>query len=108
MKIKKIALTDKSISPEGTFVCSKELFNRDAPRKAIKTKWIEAHQLFVNNGYVYTPVMVEFKLYWMATITGSLFNNKGECRSGGNAIDLSKMYKDDKEAEKILMSKPEI
>lgn len=108
MKIKPITVTEKQISPEGSFITSKDLFDRACVTPRSKANWINSHQLFINDGRVYTPIMANYRLWWMSAITGTLYDNKGQCRSGNKPIDLSKMFKNDDEAKRILMSKPVI
>lgn len=97
-----IKVTQEQSSSFGPVVTATQLFSRERS-KELKKQWIEAHQLFVNDGYVYTPVMIYGCLFHMQCITGTLYGNSGRARDSIKYIDLRKMEKNDKLAESILM-----
>jgi len=108
MKVEKVKVKGKAISHEGRFVAQKDVFDRTTVTPRAKANWITDHQLYINDGYVYTPITIGYKLFWMAAITGSIYDNNGDCKSGSKSIDIRHMYKDDDKAKKILMSNPVI
>lgn len=95
---------------EGVYaVASKYVFpvapNTVTHYKKPKKDWLEAHQLWICDGRVFTPtVLGNGEMFWMDAVTGSIYNvYTGRCQSGNMQIKISSICFNQKDGASILM-----